>query len=99
MYQDIVPSNNYLMHYWFYKGNPSNCYIHNGDGICEDYERPYSVADCGHYTPDGFEDQWVISGNANPDFQDNRCPETLLTGIPDSNQVIEEIVLITVMNN
>ncbi|XP_071155893.1 pappalysin-1-like [Mytilus edulis] len=67
-------------------GEPSHCFIHDGDGICEDFERPYSVTDCGYYTPPGFEDQWAKTAVANPEFQDDTCPESLIIGIPSRNQ-------------
>ena len=44
-----------------FTGNPSLCYRHLGDGICEDFERRSSVVDCGLFTPDGFIDQWATS--------------------------------------
>lgn len=72
---------------YFLLGEPSHCFIHDGDGICEDFERPYSVTDCGYYTPPGFEDQWAKTAVANPEFQDDTCPESLIIGIPSRNQV------------
>ncbi|OWF49358.1 Pappalysin-1 [Mizuhopecten yessoensis] len=72
---------------FYCEGNPSTCFLHDGDGICQDFERNTSVRDCGFFTPDGFEDQWVMSAVANPTYQAPGCPATLLTGSPSQNSV------------
>ncbi|XP_074655680.1 pappalysin-1-like [Tubulanus polymorphus] len=64
------------------KGQPSLCYLHNGDGECEEFEKRSSIHDCGFYTPDGFVDQWAISAVANPEFQRHDCPESVVIGPP-----------------
>ena len=66
---------------------PSLCYRHEGDGRCEEFERRSSVADCGFYTPDGYKDQWAYRAVANPLYQTQTCPESVLAGPPDLSQV------------
>ncbi|KAJ8321188.1 hypothetical protein KUTeg_001313 [Tegillarca granosa] len=73
-------------------GEPSLCYIHDGDGICEEFEIRTSVKDCGFYTPDGFDDQWALTAVANPDFQDLTCPATNILGIPDPKEICKSFV-------
>jgi hypothetical protein len=34
------------------------CYVHAGDGVCENFEKISVVDDCGYFTPHGFTDQW-----------------------------------------
>jgi hypothetical protein len=63
-------------------GHPSLCYRHDGDGVCEDFERTTSIKDCGFYTPDGFEDQWTHNATANPAYQEEECPESVVIGPP-----------------
>ncbi|KAI0218078.1 hypothetical protein LSAT2_030188 [Lamellibrachia satsuma] len=63
-------------------GEPSVCYRHDGDGVCEDFERRSSVRDCGFYTPEGYRDQWAVSAVANPAFQLDDCPADVVTGPP-----------------
>ncbi|XP_028936958.1 pappalysin-2 [Ornithorhynchus anatinus] len=62
-------------------GEPSQCYIYEGDGICEPFERTLSSADCGLYTPKGYLDQWATQ--AFTSHQDSKmCPVSLVTGEP-----------------
>uniref|UniRef100_A0A663EHF5 Pappalysin 2 n=1 Tax=Aquila chrysaetos chrysaetos TaxID=223781 RepID=A0A663EHF5_AQUCH len=62
-------------------GEPSLCYVHNGDGVCEPFERTSSVLDCGPYTPDGYVDLWAAKAYAS--HQDAKsCPASLATGEP-----------------
>ncbi|XP_064650054.1 pappalysin-1-like [Lineus longissimus] len=63
-------------------GEPSLCYLHDGDGICENFERRYSIHDCGFFTPEGFTDQWATGAIANPEFQSPECPESVVIGQP-----------------
>jgi hypothetical protein len=69
------------------RGEPSLCYLHDGDGICEDFERRYSIQDCGFFTPEGFTDQWATGAIANPEFQTPECPESVVIGQPHLMQV------------
>ncbi|XP_060729395.1 pappalysin-2 [Tachysurus vachellii] len=64
-------------------GQPSHCYFYDGDGVCEEFERGYSVQDCGFFTPNGFIDQWASSATAS--HQDWRCPALSATGEPNFN--------------
>ncbi|KAM6948741.1 LOW QUALITY PROTEIN: pappalysin-2 [Aplochiton taeniatus] len=62
-------------------GEPSLCYVHDGDGVCEEFERGSSVKDCGYFTPQGYVDQWASSAWAS--HQDHgRCPAQAATGEP-----------------
>uniref|UniRef100_A0A3Q1GST4 Pappalysin 2 n=1 Tax=Acanthochromis polyacanthus TaxID=80966 RepID=A0A3Q1GST4_9TELE len=62
-------------------GEPSQCYVFDGDGVCEEFERGSSVQDCGYFTPLGYTDQWASSATAS--HQDtNRCPAHAATGEP-----------------
>lgn len=67
-------------------GQPSHCYFYDGDGVCEEFERGYSVQDCGFFTPNGFIDQWASSATAS--HQDWRCPALSATGEPNLNLVM-----------
>ena len=61
------------------QGEPSQCYVFDGDGVCEDFERGSSVQDCGYFTPLGYTDQWASTATAS--HQDpNRCPAHAATG-------------------
>ncbi|XP_035684196.1 pappalysin-1-like [Branchiostoma floridae] len=71
----------------FFKGEPSLCYLHDGDGVCEDFERRSSIQDCGFYTPQGFTDQWASEAMANPKYQNNACPENVIIGPPLRTQM------------
>ncbi|XP_023117394.2 pappalysin-2 [Amphiprion ocellaris] len=63
------------------KGEPSQCYVFDGDGVCEEFERGSSVQDCGYFTPLGYTDQWASSATAS--HQDpNRCPAHAATREP-----------------
>ncbi|XP_076828238.1 pappalysin-2 [Brachyhypopomus gauderio] len=66
-------------------GQPSRCYVFEGDGVCEDFERASSVPDCGFFTPQGFVDQWASTASAS--YQDERCPTHTATGEPDLTQM------------
>ena len=67
---------------------PSRCYFHDGDGVCEDFEQKTSILDCGVYTPKGFVDQWA--SNVTVSHHDERCPGLVVAGQPAANQVREE---------
>ncbi|XP_069793627.1 pappalysin-2 isoform X3 [Narcine bancroftii] len=63
-------------------GEPSLCYVYDGDGICEDCEKTWSSRDCGFTTPEGFTDQWATGAFAS--HQDkSKCPVHVITGQPD----------------
>lgn len=63
------------------QGEPSLCYVFDGDGVCEEFERDSSVQDCGYFTPLGYTDQWAATATAS--HQDpNRCPAHAATGEP-----------------
>ncbi|XP_075994344.1 pappalysin-2 [Genypterus blacodes] len=62
-------------------GEPSQCYVFAGDGVCEEFERGSSVQDCGYFTPLGYTDQWASTAAAS--HQDpGRCPAHAATGEP-----------------
>uniref|UniRef100_A0A8C5JJY2 Pappalysin 2 n=1 Tax=Junco hyemalis TaxID=40217 RepID=A0A8C5JJY2_JUNHY len=62
-------------------GEPSLCYVHDGDGVCEPFERTSSMLDCGPHTPEGFVDLWAV--RAYSSHQDAKsCPASLVTGQP-----------------
>ncbi|KAM6989526.1 LOW QUALITY PROTEIN: pappalysin-2 [Tautogolabrus adspersus] len=62
-------------------GEPSQCYVFDGDGVCEEFERGSSVRDCGYFTPLGYTDQWASTATAS--HQDpNHCPAHAATGEP-----------------
>ncbi|XP_009992981.1 PREDICTED: pappalysin-2 [Chaetura pelagica] len=62
-------------------GEPSLCYVHDGDGACEAFEVTSSVLDCGPYTPEGYLDLWAATAYAS--HQDLKsCPVSLVTGEP-----------------
>lgn len=68
------------------KGEPSQCYVFDGDGVCEDFERGSSVQDCGYFTPLGYTDQWASTATAS--HQDpNHCPAHAATGEPSLTKV------------
>uniref|UniRef100_A0A3B3W0Y5 Pappalysin 2 n=1 Tax=Poecilia latipinna TaxID=48699 RepID=A0A3B3W0Y5_9TELE len=67
-------------------GEPSQCYVFDGDGVCEEFERGSSVQDCGYFTPLGYTDQWASSASAS--HQDpKRCPAVAATGEPSLPKV------------
>ncbi|XP_054854549.1 pappalysin-1 [Eublepharis macularius] len=63
---------------------PSRCYFHDGDGVCEEFEQMTSIIDCGVYTPQGFLDQWA--SNVSVSHHDERCPGWGVIGQPAANQ-------------
>ncbi|XP_011359585.1 pappalysin-2 [Pteropus vampyrus] len=64
-------------------GEPSLCYIYEGDGICEPFEKEASLIDCGLYTPDGYLDQWATHASSSHEDK-NKCPVSVVTGEPHS---------------
>ncbi|KAB0376892.1 hypothetical protein FD755_011336, partial [Muntiacus reevesi] len=64
-------------------GEPSLCYIYEGDGICEPFERETSIVDCGLYTPRGYLDQWATQAFSSHEDK-KKCPVSLVTGAPHS---------------
>ncbi|XP_006887773.1 PREDICTED: pappalysin-2 [Elephantulus edwardii] len=64
-------------------GEPSLCYIHEGDGICEPFEKENSLKDCGLFTPKGYFDQWAIQAYSSHEDR-KKCPASLVTGEPHS---------------
>ncbi|MBN3318689.1 PAPP2 protein, partial [Atractosteus spatula] len=67
-------------------GEPSLCYVFDGDGICEEFERGSSVQDCGFFTPHGYNDQWASEAHASHQH-DTKCPVLAVTGEPSLTQV------------
>nr|KAF6486394.1 pappalysin 1 [Rousettus aegyptiacus] len=65
---------------------PSRCYFHDGDGVCEEFEQKTSIKDCGVYTPQGFLDQWA--SNASVSHQDHQCPGWVIIGQPAASQTL-----------
>lgn len=68
---------------YFLAGEPSLCYIYEGDGICEPFEKEASLIDCGLYTPDGYLDQWATHASSSHEDK-NKCPVSVVTGEPHS---------------
>uniref|UniRef100_A0A8C1THT0 Pappalysin 2 n=1 Tax=Cyprinus carpio TaxID=7962 RepID=A0A8C1THT0_CYPCA len=66
-------------------GRPSLCYVFEGDGVCEEFERRSSVQDCGFYTPQGYADQWASTASGS--HQDESCPASKVTGEPVLTQM------------
>ncbi|KAM7401317.1 hypothetical protein PAMA_005486 [Pampus argenteus] len=67
-------------------GEPSQCYVFDGDGVCEEFERGSSVQDCGYFTPVGYTDQWASTATAS--HQDpSHCPAHAATGEPSLTKV------------
>ncbi|XP_007474796.2 pappalysin-1 isoform X1 [Monodelphis domestica] len=64
---------------------PSRCYFHDGDGVCEEFEQKTSIKDCGVYTPKGFLDQWA--SNVSVSHQDQKCPGWVIIGQPAASQM------------
>lgn len=64
-------------------GEPSLCYVHEGDGVCESFEKKSSITDCGLYTPKGHLDQWAAQAHS-PYEDTKQCPAALVTGEPHS---------------
>lgn len=73
----------------YFTGHPSLCYRHDGDGICEVFERKTSIKDCGFYTPEGFQDQWAVNVTVNPRDRDETCPENVTLGPPPLDLVTQ----------
>ncbi|ESO86337.1 hypothetical protein LOTGIDRAFT_167151 [Lottia gigantea] len=69
------------------KGEPSLCYRHDGDGVCEEFEKTTSIRDCGFYIPPGYMDQLASSAIANPQYQHPHCPVTAVLGQPSIDLV------------
>ncbi|KAK9403871.1 pappalysin-2 [Crotalus adamanteus] len=62
-------------------GEPSLCYVHEGDGICEPFEERNSIVDCGLFTPKDYVDQWASDAYAS--HQDEKtCPVFMVIGEP-----------------
>ncbi|XP_036129312.1 pappalysin-2 isoform X1 [Molossus molossus] len=64
-------------------GEPSLCYVFEGDGVCEPFEKETSLVDCGLHTPDGYLDQWATQAYSAHEDK-NKCPVSLVTGEPHS---------------
>ncbi|XP_051712910.2 pappalysin-2 isoform X1 [Oryctolagus cuniculus] len=64
-------------------GEPSLCYMYEGDGLCESFEKETSIFDCGLYTPTGYSDQWATQAYS-PHEDKKKCPVSLVTGEPHS---------------
>lgn len=62
-------------------GSPSLCYIHDGDGVCESFEKQSSIMDCGFYTPKGYVDQWASEAYTSHE-DPSQCPVSMVTGEP-----------------
>uniref|UniRef100_A0A8C3ATZ4 Pappalysin 2 n=1 Tax=Cyclopterus lumpus TaxID=8103 RepID=A0A8C3ATZ4_CYCLU len=69
-------------------GEPSRCYVFDGDGVCEEFERGSSVRDCGYFTPLGYTDQWASAATASHQDPD-RCPAHAATGEPSLTKHLE----------
>ncbi|XP_016302321.1 pappalysin-2-like [Sinocyclocheilus anshuiensis] len=66
-------------------GRPSLCYVFEGDGVCEEFERRSSIQDCGFFTPQGFTDQWASTASGS--HQDESCPASKVNGEPVLTQM------------
>lgn len=74
---------------WFLLADePSRCYFHDGDGVCEEFEQMTSIKDCGVYTPKGFLDQWASNVSVSH-HSDQQCPGWVVIGQPAATQVRE----------
>ncbi|XP_029474617.1 pappalysin-2 [Rhinatrema bivittatum] len=62
-------------------GEPSLCYVHDGDGVCESFERESSTMDCGFYTPKGYTDQWASVAYTSHQHP-RQCPVSMVIGEP-----------------
>ncbi|XP_030629408.1 pappalysin-2 [Chanos chanos] len=67
------------------EGQPSLCYVYDGDGVCEEFEKISSVQDCGFFTPQGYSDQWASTALAS--HEDESCPAHRATGEPSLKQM------------
>lgn len=68
------------------QGAPSQCYVFDGDGVCEEFERSSSIQDCGYFSPLGYTDQWASTAAASHQHPE-RCPAHAATGEPSVTQV------------
>ncbi|XP_012500097.1 PREDICTED: pappalysin-2 [Propithecus coquereli] len=64
-------------------GEPSLCYMYEGDGMCEPFERETSIVDCGLHTPKGHLDLWATQAYSSNEDK-TKCPVSLVTGEPHS---------------
>ncbi|NXG65566.1 PAPP1 protein, partial [Hemiprocne comata] len=71
---------------------PSRCYFHDGDGVCEEFEQMTSIKDCGVYTPKGFLDQWASNVSVSH-HSDQQCPGWVVIGQPAATQVCRTKVI------
>uniref|UniRef100_A0A672KPR9 Pappalysin 2 n=1 Tax=Sinocyclocheilus grahami TaxID=75366 RepID=A0A672KPR9_SINGR len=72
-------------------GRPSLCYVFEGDGVCEEFERRSSIQDCGFFTPQGFTDQWASTASGS--HQDESCPASKVTGEPPLSTLRSHILI------
>lgn len=80
---------------WFLTADePSRCYFHDGDGVCEEFEQMTSIKDCGVYTPKGFLDQWASNASVSH-HSDQGCPGWVVIGQPAATQVRKTQALFT----
>uniref|UniRef100_A0A8V1AM27 Pappalysin-1 n=1 Tax=Gallus gallus TaxID=9031 RepID=A0A8V1AM27_CHICK len=71
---------------------PSRCYFHDGDGVCEEFEQMTSIKDCGVYTPKGFLDQWASNVSVSH-HSDQQCPGWVVIGQPAATQTCRTKVI------
>uniref|UniRef100_A0A8C9EY94 Pappalysin-1 n=1 Tax=Pavo cristatus TaxID=9049 RepID=A0A8C9EY94_PAVCR len=71
---------------------PSRCYFHDGDGVCEEFEQMTSIKDCGIYTPKGFLDQWASNVSVSH-HSDQQCPGWVVIGQPAATQTCRTKVI------
>ncbi|KAM8934565.1 pappalysin-1 [Pelodytes ibericus] len=71
---------------------PSRCYFHDGDGVCEEFEKSSSIKDCGVYTPKGFLDQWASNVSVSH-HDEQHCPGGVVNGQPAATQVCRTKVI------
>ncbi|NXD25922.1 PAPP1 protein, partial [Spelaeornis formosus] len=71
---------------------PSRCYFHDGDGVCEEFEQMTSIKDCGIYTPKGFLDQWASNVSVSH-HSDQQCPGWVVIGQPAATQMCRTKVI------
>ena len=72
-------------------GEPSHCYKHVGDGICEPFERTNNMLDCGFYTPEGSHDQWAVTVSVKPGYLNRNCPPDVVIGPPSVEHVCNKV--------
>lgn len=68
-------------------GNPSLCYVHDGDGVCENFELKSSVRDCGFFRPEGFYDQWATRAVSNQETHLPFCSTDAILGPASPDEV------------